>query len=421
MVEMVAERGFGGVTVRSLSGTAGVSTRTFYRLFSNAEECFTATYGTVMRAALKRFRAPHGSGDDWEKALRAGLTSLLEELAEHPSPGRLALVESFDAGPAMLREMSRATQEFELFLADAFDAATQPVVVPPLVVQALAAGVERVLRTKVLAGEEAELPGMAEELADWALAMRDPAVTQLPMPAWAGSANRGWASRGAPELELDMSRPYILVSERNRILAAVVRLGLREGYWNLTVPRVRREASVSRQTFDTHFRDVADCYLQGIVALMATAMRRARRKAAGGVSWGQQVVRLTNAFCVEVARNPALAQLAFVDVFAPGKEGLRCREQMIAEGVEVLRAIAPRDRRPSELEAEASVAAGWQIIHAEVVAGRTGKLPQIAPLIAFAILAPAIGARRAGEAIGAEQREGPALALDEGERAQAVP
>jgi AcrR family transcriptional regulator len=421
MVELVAERGLGDVTVRGLAGTAGVSTRTFYSLFPNAEECFTATYGSLMRAALKRFRSPRRSSPDWEKALRAGLTSLLEEIAEHPTAGRLALVESFDAGPAMLREMSGATRDFERFVVDSFAAAPGRVAVPVPVLQALAAGVEHVLRVKILAGREAELPGVTEELADWALAMRDPAVARLPIPGPLGAANGKRVECGSLERELGAAEFGAAGSERARILAAVVRLSARDGYWNLTIPKIRREAGVSRRSFDTRFQDVGDCYLQGVAALTSTAMARARRKAAGAADWEQWVCRLTNAFCVEVARSPALAQLGFIDVFAPGKEGLQCREEMLAAGAEVVRGIAPRDRRPSELEIEASIAAGWRIIHSEIVAGRARKLSRVAPLIAYVILAPAVGARRATEAIGAaEQQRGLAAAFKEGERAHAV-
>jgi AcrR family transcriptional regulator len=106
MVELVAERGIGRVTVRELASTAGVSTRTFYAHFPNADECFTSTYESVMRNALASFTTPGMTNDDWEVAVRAGIHSLTVEIAEHPPAAALALVEAFEAAPAMLREMA---------------------------------------------------------------------------------------------------------------------------------------------------------------------------------------------------------------------------------------------------------------------------------------------------------------------------
>jgi hypothetical protein len=94
---------------------------------------------------------------------------------------------------------------------------------------------------------------------------------------------------------------------------------------------------------------------------------------------------------------------------------------MIADGAARLRRLASPDQSMTELGAEASAAATWRIIQNEIAAGRAKKLPQVAPLIAFVILAPAVGAARAAEAIHAEQHGGLAPACKEGERAHATP
>jgi AcrR family transcriptional regulator len=420
MVEMVAERGIGAVTVRGLSSTAGVSTRTFYAHFPNAEECFTATYESVMRKAFKRFTASGMTNADWEEAMRAGLGSLMQEIIDNPSAGRLALVDAFAAGPAMLREMSYASRDFEQFIVDTFNAAPERVEIPLPIVQGIAAGAERVIRARMLSGREAELPSVAGEIVDWALSMHDAAVTALPSMGQNVPLDRRRAGARGKDRRSGSANICATGAERGRILAAVVRLSASDGYWNLTIPKIRREADISRRVFDAQFDGTDDCYLQGIEALTATATARAQRKAAGTGSWEQRVWRLTSAFCTEVARSPALARLGFIDVFAPGKEGLECRERMISRGAAVVRRMAPPDRPHSDVGTEASAAAGWRIIQAEIVAGRAKKLPQVAPLIAYVLLAPAVGARHATEAIGAEQQGGLAPAFKEGERAPAV-
>jgi AcrR family transcriptional regulator len=421
MVDLVAERGFGGVTVRGLSSTAGVSTRTFYAHFPNAEECFTSTYETVMRTALKQFTASGMTDADRERAIRSGLTSLMRQISENPSAGRLALVESFSAGPAMLREMSCATRDFEQFMLDTFNAAPGRVKLPLPLIQSITAGAERVVRARILTGRDAELPGVSEELADWALSMHDPALATLAIPDSVGTGERRRAARPCATKKPGTAEFAAIGNERGRALAAVIRLSLKDGYWNLTVPRIRREAEVSRRAFDAHFDGVGHCYLEGIEALVARAVARAERKSAGGDSWESRTFQFVSAYCSEVAHSPALAQLGYIDIFAPGQEGLTCRERMISNGAARLRGFADPGEALTELEAEASAAAGWRMIQNEVAAGRAKKLPQVAPLIAFVILAPAVGAARAAEAIHAEQLGGLPPACVEGERAHAIP
>jgi len=402
MVDLVAERGIGGVTIRGLAQTAGVSTRTFYAHFPNAEECFTSTYDTVMRTALARFTGPGMSEDDWEAAVRSGLHALMVEIAEHPPAAVLALVEAYEAGPAMLREMGTKMREFERSLLETFAEAPGRVEMPLPVVQGIAAGVERVVRRKVIEGRNAELPAISDELADWALAMHDPAVHRLPGPAAGASAGERRGRRRPGDRELKTTEFGALGDERARILSAVVRLSLADGYWNLTIPKIRRNAAVSRSCFDSHFENVDDAFLGAVEALGEATAVRAERKAAGAPSWERSVCRMVLGYCSEVARTPALAQLGFIDVFAPGREGLRCRERRIDLAAQRLQRVAGAGRKLSPLASEASAGAAWRIIQAEVVAGRTRTLPRLAPQVAYVTLAPAVGARRAVESISAE-------------------
>src|SRR5262249_48304390 len=145
-----------------------------------------------------------------------------------------------------------------------------------------------------------------------------------------------------------------LGSERARILGAVAKLALADGYWNLTIPKIRREAAVSRSCFDSHFDGVDACFLSAIEALSESAAVRAERKAAGAANGGHGVCRMVLAYCSEVARKPALAQLGFVEVFAPGREGLRCRERRIDLAAQRLRRVTASGHELSPLAAEAS-------------------------------------------------------------------
>jgi hypothetical protein len=80
------------------------------------------------------------------------------------------------------------------------------------------------------------------------------------------------------------------------------------------------------------------------------------------------------------------------------------RERLVSLAATRLRESAPKEKRPSTVVAEASVAAAWRIGHADVAAGRTKDLPQIAPLLAYVLLAPVVGADQAVESVRADHR-----------------
>jgi AcrR family transcriptional regulator len=396
MVELVAERGYSGVTVRSLARAAGVSTRTFYKHFANVDECFASTYGSLMECALRRASGSPETDDDRWRSMREGLRSVMRGAAEHPKAAHLALVDFFEADPAMGKQMRLAIREFEQLLADRLGGDADRVEVPPSIVQGMAAGVARVARTRVLDGRAGELPELAEELGDWMLSLRAAHVVE-------GGDKGAIATEGSGADETRRSLGAALLGgvgdERGRILSAVANLGAADGYQGLTDRRIRAEAGVSRRGFEVHFADLDDCLLEAIEALVVAAVGRAERRTAGAGSWERGIYRATVALCEELAREPALVRLGFVDILAPGRAGLRRRERLIALGADRLRTTAPAEHRPSELAAEASMAAAWKIVQAEVASGRQRHLAQIAPMVAFVLVAPAVGAGKAAAAI----------------------
>lgn len=379
-IDLVAEHGYPGLTVRALSRTSGVSTRTFYAHFANAEECFASTYRSIMRRAAAQLSDYAPASWDREEALRTRVRALTNLVVESPRAAKLALVDCYDGGPAMLREVEIATAGLERQLAAA------PAGPPLPVSQAVVAGVERVLRTKLLEDCQDELPRLAVGLADWVVGVHglepDPAAGAtsrpterrllLPVP---GRKDPGFAVFEA------------IGGDRGRILAAVARLSLANGYWNLRPPDIRREAGVTRRKFDALFGSIDGCYLEASEALTASAARLALEDAGTASTRQARIERIGNHFCEELARSPLLAQFGFLDIFAPGSEGLLCREHLLTAARKRLRGSVPRDRRRGDVALDASIAASWRVVQAELVTKGIGA-PMEAPfLIARLILA----------------------------------
>jgi len=401
MIELAVEQGYETITVRGLSRAAGVSTRSFYSHFANVEDCFVGTHESVMRQAVHSASVERDPDESWEAGIRARVRSLMENIAADPQAARLVLVETFAVRPGIQDRLGDALAPFEQLMTESLASAPTRVVAPPHLVTGIAAGVMCVARMTSLTDRAGELPGLANEVANWMLS--------LPSEQLLGARiTRSRSLVPAPSSDAELQTPAgpsgndRQADERARVFNAVAKLEVAGGFESLTGPRIRAEAGVSRRRFDASFADVNECFLGAVDAVAGSAATCAERQGKGAPNWSRGVHRQVGALCVEVARDERLARLAFVDLLAPGRVGLLHRERLIALGAARLRATAPTAERPSALAAEASIAAVWNIANVEVEAGRAKVLPRLAPLFTFLILTPAIGAATAIGAIRAE-------------------
>ena len=385
MVELVNELGYRGLTVRALTRTSEVSTRSFYSHYANVDEAFASTCEWLVGCAAERSETALRGAEGPGRGLRQGLLGLLGAMAEDPAAARLVLVDAYAAETAVRERIGAAKREFERLLARPLAAAPDRAPVPDRVFEGMVAGVEFIARSRLRAGLAAELPALAAALGAWILSLGD-AEEQPPREIAAGPA----ADTGAGRVgSLAAALRGETGNERGRLLVAVTRLASAEGYATLTVPKIRAEAGVSRRSFDAHFDGVEECFLAALEVLTAAALAHAERLLTAGDDWETNVERATLALCTEVARDPAAGRLVLVEVLAPGLEGLYFRGEAIRLIASRLRAAAPRERRPSELAAEASTAAAWQIVQAEVAAGQGAALPQLAATLARVLTRPA--------------------------------
>lgn len=102
ITQVAAARGAGSVTVADVVGAAGLSRRTFYEVFDDAEQALLAALDTALARARARALPAYESGGSWRERIRAGLYALIALFDEQPDLARLLLVESLAAGPAAL-------------------------------------------------------------------------------------------------------------------------------------------------------------------------------------------------------------------------------------------------------------------------------------------------------------------------------
>ncbi len=395
MIELVAEHGYNAVSVEKLASCARVSKRDFYKLFAGKEECFLAAYDVVVSHSVRGIAAAVEGEEEWRERFRLGLLAFAGQITSRPEAARLTLVEVFTAGAVAVERMQRTNLLFETLVAKNLALADDAPRLPPLVVKGIVAGGSRLARARLLSGHPRQLALDGDELLQWALSFCDDEVVRL----------RGLGAAGVPPLpEAALAMP--LEDERALILAATAKLASKEGYATLTVPRVRAAAGVSRRSFDTHFEGVADCFLATLETLSDRTLAAAAPFYLTAGDWAIGVHRMIAGLCWRLARDPAFASLAFLEVFSPGPEAIQWRSEMIAKLATRLRRGAPPTQQPSEFAAEASIGAMWGVIHHFIATGRGARLPVAVPALSYLALAPALGGAAAVDVIVAEVGEG---------------
>jgi AcrR family transcriptional regulator len=403
MIALVNQSGSSAVRVRPLASAAGVSTATFYRHFANTDDCLVSAYDAVMATALRDAARAQRRESGWRSSLRAGIATLMEGVAGEPRAAGFALVDVFAAGPRARKSIGRAVGELEGLVVASFDSAPTALRPPRHLVAGMTAGVLQVARATTLTGRADELPGLADELSEWMLALPDAEVLSLLMAEGDASARGRREQHPLPAEDMPWN-VGAAADDRERILWAAIRLATREGVEALTAPRVRTEARLSKRRFENCFESLDECILEAVEVVVGLASGRARRWSEEAGPWELRVSRFVLALCAQAARNRAEGRLAFLGSFATGRAGLLRREQMIGRTATALRATVPAERRPSSVASEACVAAAWHIAQADVAARRARSLPKVAPLLSYVVLAPIIGARTAASAARVESR-----------------
>lgn len=120
-VRVVAAKGYAATTITDLTREAGISRTTFYEMFDDKEACFLAAYDRVIEALVRRIATAYEAEEGWPNRARAGLSALLEALAEEPRVARLALVDAGSAGPGAQRRYRAALQRLTPFFDEGRD------------------------------------------------------------------------------------------------------------------------------------------------------------------------------------------------------------------------------------------------------------------------------------------------------------
>lgn len=398
----MAEKGYDGVKVRDIVRAAGISSRAFYELFADKEGCFLQSYDLIARGATRGLVAAQddASGGPRER-LRLSIDALVDGIERDPGSARLALIEVYTAGEAASEHAWRAERVLVGMLAEAFARPPEGVVLPPLVLEGMAAGIAALVRRRLLVGHLAQLEARKEELVDWGFSYMDKAAGSL-----AQLDRRGLrpVKTFVPATidSLDGEEPSQQVADRVDVLAAISELTVADGYSGLTIPRIRSAAGITRRRFDAVFKNVEDGYLTAVESRVDEAIAEAAHAREQAEGWAGGVYRVVATLCDQIGADAFLARACRMDDGPSGEGAVRSRQRMTAALLDLIEDGAPA-LELTLLTREASANALWGLFYRHNVRDWVLRR-QIAATLSYMVLAPAIGAPASLAAIQAEQR-----------------
>lgn len=102
IAECCAEKTYAGTTIADIVSRAGVSRRTFYKLFANKRDCFEAAVDSFAEEVPRIIDAIRAGGGAWPDMVREAIGQILDRLAERPAFANLALVETIGVDPVLV-------------------------------------------------------------------------------------------------------------------------------------------------------------------------------------------------------------------------------------------------------------------------------------------------------------------------------
>jgi AcrR family transcriptional regulator len=418
MIGVVGAKGYRVATVADVIALAGVSRKTFYEHFANKQECLFAAFDLISERVVDRLRQAHSETAGWPERVEAAIRALFEGAVENPDAVRLAMLEIGAAGPAGIERRERSTEEYERFIYDAVALAPDGGAISPPAVRAIVGGLTRVLTHRVLRGEHRRLLAQTPDLVNWA-------VSYYPTPeAMLGEPRVGGASptdtgrvlaggrapgtlarhallssrRGLPRGDQNVSRSYVIHSQRERILDAVANLTAIEGYAELKVEKIAEQAAVSLNAFYEHFADKEDAFLVAYEVGHAKGLSIVEHAYMSESDWRLGIRAGISALFEFLATEPAFAHIALVDALTAtpltadrSSAGVSSFARMLVPA----RAEAPGQSTPATVTIEAIAGGIFELCLSRSLKGRVRELPELTPAATYIALAPFTGGEEA--------------------------
>jgi AcrR family transcriptional regulator len=193
-----------------------------------------------------------------------------------------------------------------------------------------------------------------------------------------------------------LPRAYVVRSQRERLLEAMVRAAAAKGYEATTVADVIEMAGVSRATFYEMFEDKSSCFLEAYDAVIDVLVAHVTSafESAAEEPWPEQIAAGLGGLVELLAAEADIARMAMVEVTAAGddaRERYRAALARFTPFLEEGRTYSGQGEALPPDTARFAIGGATSMIFDEIRAGRGPNLERILPDLVFAVLMPYLG------------------------------
>jgi len=369
------------MTVRGLAKRARISSGTFYKYYSSADDCLLCTFDHICGIASRRLIEAGQKESEPRRRLALAVIRLFQDMAADPQAATFMLRAAPTVGPAFTTDLWNSAMQLGGALEFCIRGDDGPPL-HPLLLEGLVAGLARIGGSMGPTAGEVEVREAAIEAVEWIMSLCMPAVPEAELPVVTVPPERG-DGLPAPGRLRDDDWEGPLGDERAMILAAAFRIA-KSGYHQLSIRRICQEAGVSRRDFNRHFESLEDAFIAALEERAARAIDASVGKHDASAAWSRTVCEALRTLCEAIEDDRDSARVIFIDITAAGTKGIDSNDRLISKVAHALRTTAPPDQCPSELAAEASTAAAWAILRRRVqdqAATTSAALPVLALLM----------------------------------------
>ena len=170
VAELVAEHGYMDLTVELIIKRARVSYRTFYKHFSDKEDCLLAHYDAVLRQTENEIRDRlTAEARPWVEQVALALSLLIELVVTRPEMASGLVVEAPTVGRRILDRYEQASKALVPLFREGRELSPRGAELPPTVEATLAGSVFWSLYQRLIVGESDRLSELLPELTEMVL------------------------------------------------------------------------------------------------------------------------------------------------------------------------------------------------------------------------------------------------------------
>jgi AcrR family transcriptional regulator len=190
-----------------------------------------------------------------------------------------------------------------------------------------------------------------------------------------------------------LPREIVARSQRERLLAAAVRVTAAKGYESTTVANLLEDAGVGRESFYELFDDKRECVLAAHTILVDDLEATMRTAYLAPGPWADRVVAALAVALRWFAADPAAARFVLIELTAVGPAAMDRFQSDFSRFIGLFDEGLDEGAPPPDLPRANGlvVSAALARIYEEVVRGRAAELPRLMPELTFELLVPFLG------------------------------